>query len=106
MPAPAGVGGRDADGRGDRTTHSVLGTMYETTAAPPVMHEQPSDGAECLIHFDADQRVVYAGDYCSNRRPGVETAALSALEAARTVVQWAAGRGQAAEAKEGRGGSV
>ena len=89
MPAPAGVGGRDSDGRAALATRGVLGTDYETAAAPPVMADAEGE-EERLIFEDAADGVVYAGDYCSNRRPGFETAALSGMAAAAKVLAWAA----------------
>lgn len=81
MPAPAGAGGRDAKGRG-ATTREVLGVAYEA-AVPPLLFEPPPGSDEFVA--DDKLRLYYAGDYCSQRAPGFETAALSGLAAARHV---------------------
>lgn len=95
FPAPAGVDGRDRQGRGPSSVE-VLGVTYDgavslaltPTALPdsgagPRGH-LPVDGIDERDYLvDDELQIYYAGDYLSNRLPGVEAAALSGLDAAR-----------------------
>jgi hypothetical protein len=107
LPAPANVGGRNAQGCGATTAH-VLGVAYETEVPPlvdgahlpGVFCERGSDGAASQgvasqgaaakdagnepagargQDFAADDalRLYYCGDFVSTRPPGFEAAALS-----------------------------
>lgn len=85
FPAPAHVGGRDGDGRGEGTA-SVLGVAYES-ATPPLVYARPAAPAASAAEdrdFLADDalKLVYAGDFCSRRPPGFEAACLSGVDAA------------------------
>lgn len=87
FPAPAGRGGRDEDGRGPDTTE-VLGVAYEA-GVPPLVPEAGDQNAAPARSFLADDpaRLYYAGDYASLGPPGVESACLSALDAAAHIAE-------------------
>ena len=82
LPAPAGVGGRDAHGAGPGTVE-VSGVRYDSTAAglPLVPRAEAPDAADFVA--DDGARLYYAGDFVSPRAPGLEAAALSGVHAAR-----------------------
>ena len=96
LPAPVGVGGRDAHGYSAETTVEVLSVRYECSM-PPLLQRTaplPADAAEAegaangeadFVALDADTRVFYAGDFCSRRPPGFEAAALSGLGVAAHI---------------------
>lgn len=86
FPAPAGVGGRDAKGRGDATVE-VLDVAYDSSAGLPLTPDCAESLARIAENFLADdvRGIYYAGDYVSPGLPGVESAALSGMEAARHV---------------------
>lgn len=92
FPAPVGAGNRDHQGHGSSTVE-VLGVAYESAPALPLLPQRRGDGeplakvARTGQHrsfiADDEQSLIYAGDYVSSRVPGLETAALSGLDAAR-----------------------
>jgi len=109
FPAPAGVDGRDATGRGPSTVE-VLGVAYdgatclklapsdcqiegkmqdcqagEDSCKQPGGHEERCSSARDFL-ADDERRIFYASDYVSSRLPGFEASALSALDAARHIV--------------------
>jgi len=100
FPAPAGVGGRDAVGRGSDTVE-VLGIAYDGAATLPLAPDTPEVGQSSNLNeakrdqmdvggndflADDEQSIFYSSDYVSTRLPGFEAAALSALDAAQHVV--------------------
>ena len=90
MPAPAGVGNRDALGHA-RTgpvpgpVTRLMGVAYDSST-PDLVYAKPSPelsgrtGPDFLC--DDALGLYYAGDFCSGRAPGFEAAVLSALDAA------------------------
>jgi len=93
FPAPAGVDGRDATGCGPSTVE-VLGVAYDSATclklAPGDDKIEGGHGESCSpardFLADDEHRIFYASDYVSSRLPGVEAAALSALDTARHMI--------------------
>ena len=96
LPAPSGVGGRDAKGRGAQTVE-LMGVEYESST-PPLVFARPNPTADDLATMmfaeDADDYLAddalglyYAGDFTSRRAPGFEAAALAGLAAAEHIAR-------------------
>ena len=90
LPAPSGAGGRDVNGYSAATTVEVLGTRYEGAMPPllaPTVRAEGvgAVGAEADFVAVDEQRIYYAGDFCSRRPPGFEAAALSGTDAAAHI---------------------
>jgi len=94
FPAPANVGNRDEQGRGDSLVE-VLNVAYDSApsmalapskadASADVSQTNGNSGCRNFL-ADDDQQIYYASDYVSTRLPGVESAALSALDTARHI---------------------
>ena len=66
------------------TPVELMGVTYQS-AIPPLMRPRPPGDELDFISSD-EQRLYYAGDYCSRRAPGFEAAALSAADAAAHIV--------------------
>ena len=93
FPAPAYTDGRDRNGVGP-TTKTILDVQYETAtprlrATPEVAAAAAADAEYNGVDyvFDDEQRIYYAGDYCSRHTPGVEAAVLSATDAANHIIR-------------------
>ena len=63
----------------------LMGVTYQA-AIPPLMRPRPPGDEADFVAAD-EQRLYYAGDFCSRRAPGFEAAALSAADAAAHVVR-------------------
>jgi len=75
MPAPHSWEGQPVE---------IMGVTYQS-AIPPLLRPRPP-GAEADFVAADEQRLYYAGDFCSRRAPGLEAAALSAVDCATHVV--------------------
>ena len=95
LPACAAHHGRDRSGAGP-TTSTVCGVRYEQELLPLVYDRPDAAGDETDFIADDARGLYYAGDFCSHRCPGFETAALSALDAAEHISErftpWALNR--------------
>ena len=62
----------------------LMGVTYQA-AIPLLMRPRPPGDEADFVASD-EQRLYYAGDFCSRRAPGFEAAALSAVDAAAHVI--------------------
>jgi len=88
LPAPSSVAHRDCNGRSDSTVN-VLGTEYEGGKALQFVFERPAAAAGRGEDYIADDgmHLYYAGDFCSQRNPGFEAAALSGADVAQHIAR-------------------
>ena len=63
--------------------HDVLGDRFVSKLNRPLVHETVDHGKDFVA--DDDLQLYYAGDFCSNRCPGFEAAALSGFHAAAHI---------------------
>ena len=102
LPAPVLTDGRDENGFSPESTVSRIEGQFESaqrlrlvpvdaSQSNPPTYTTETEGLEGLGSMkedfikDADLKLWFAGDFCSMRVPGVETAALSALHAAKSM---------------------
>ncbi|GAX09530.1 uncharacterized protein FisN_16Lh223 [Fistulifera solaris] len=63
--------------------HHVAGDRFAAKLNKPLVHEVTDSGRDFVA--DDDLRLYYAGDFCSNRCPGFEAAALSGFHVAAHI---------------------
>jgi len=88
MPAPVHLAGYDHNGHSE-ASREILGIWYDSSQDLRLVPEStmaPGDGGADFLH-DPQSQLLYAGDFCSLGPPGVESAALSGLHAAKWVAQ-------------------
>ncbi len=63
--------------------HHIVGDRFAAKLNKPLVHEVTDSGRDFVA--DDDLRLYYAGDFCSNRCPGFEAAALSGFHVAAHI---------------------
>lgn len=63
----------------------ICGTIYATELENSLVYPRPSNVKDSDFIAEGNLRLYYAGDFCSQRNPGFESAALSGLDVAKHI---------------------